>query len=1413
MTFSSVRRFSVLACLVAWGCVSAMAQVAAPRFNPAGGQYSSRQSVSISTTTSGATIRYTTNGSDPTASSPAYTSALSVSATTTVKARAFRAGQADSPVASATYTIVVPVASPTFSPGTGSYSSAQALSISTSTSGATIRYTTNGSDPTSSSPAYSSPLSISSTTTVKARAFKSGQPDSSVSSATFTINLPVATPTFSPSAGSFSAAQSVTIRTTTTGATIRYTTNGNDPTSSSTTYSSPLQISSTTTLKAKAFKTGQPDSGVATGTFTITLPVSTPRATPAAGTYSSTQSVVLSTTTAGATIRYTTNGNDPTASSTAYSSPVQISATTTLKAKAFKSGQADSGVLTAPYTITPPVATPTISPGTGSFASEQSVTLRTTTTGATIRYTTSGADPTASSQIYSSALRINSTTTVKARAYKSGSADSSVATATITITSPVATPAFSVAAGSYSSAQSVRISSATSGATIRYTTSGSDPTASSTVYSSALQVSVTTTVKAKAFKSGMTDSGVATATYTILQPVSAPKVSPIGGKYAETQLVALTTSTAGATIRYTTNGSEPTGTSTSYSAPLSIAVTTTLKARAFKTGMAESSVASASYEIIGRVAKPTLRPAGGTYTAAQTITMETATTGATIRYTTNGAEPTANSLAYSSPLLVSATTTLRAKAFRSGLSDSETGAASYVIGDAYENDNVATSAKVIENDKRQARSIHAAGDVDWVKFSLAQLSDVTIETDGSRGDTQIWLYGPNSPTKEIRNNDDKSAASDFSLIQRTGEERLEPGTYYVKVAEAGNDGAIAAYTLTVAWKESGLPSDKYETDDTIATAKPIANGETQTHSIHRVGDVDWVTFTVEAGGASNAKLETAAANGTTGSTDVAIYGPNSSTTLLARNGTEAWGSVAQESLAAGTYYVKISDRGSDATIAGYTVKVSWASGGATRLAHAQTVTGLSGRKGSQAYYQVVVPAGQKGLEVNLWGGASADVFVSRDDGKGTLPTSKKFDKRTDAVSAFNKQVLISDATPGTYYILVSGAGTFSNASLKAIVGNPPRVVLLLHGMNSSPGTWGDFLADVASEDNPALTADGPSLAAARKTGVIFDGKLIQGKPEAMGGVIYYAIDFGSRDYDGKPGLRLTGSDAGLAEKTGGTVPEARQPQRDSGGDRQDDDQDGDFSPFSGLGEEVLEAVKVILEAHPRARIALVCHSRGGLAARAFLQDGSTEGQGARDAIDGVITLGTPHLGSRLGRLYEYLRTNPSSSSKAAGDDWKFAARLDIAVDIGEPTVKMLRDNGDEIEALKNAASRLSGGVRYGGVLFDGVKFGVVELHFGVEVDIDLFSLQLTPLIDGNLGPDQTPVRLSDAAKDYVLAGSTREDENGDGIVSLKNQQWSNLSGWKYITATEPADGTDHMHETSESAAIQRRLRVMLGWGN
>jgi hypothetical protein len=84
------------------------------------------------------------------------------------------------------------------------------------------------------------------------------------------------------------------------------------------------------------------------------------------------------------------------------------------------------------------------------------------------------------------------------------------------VTPVVNTPTFDPTAGTYYSTQNVTISTETEGATIRYTTNGVDPTESSSIYSSPISVSTTTTIKAKAYKTEMDPSEVASALYTIV---------------------------------------------------------------------------------------------------------------------------------------------------------------------------------------------------------------------------------------------------------------------------------------------------------------------------------------------------------------------------------------------------------------------------------------------------------------------------------------------------------------------------------------------------------------------------------------------------------------------------------------------------------------------------------------------------------------------------------------------------------------------------------------------------------------------------------------------------------------------------------------------------------------------------------
>lgn len=81
-------------------------------------------------------------------------------------------------------------------------------------------------------------------------------------------------------------------------------------------------------------------------------------------------------------------------------------------------------------------------------------------------------------------------------------------------------------------------------------------------------------------------------------------------------------------------------------------------------------------------ALPLFTPAGGTYTAAQTVTITDASTGVTIYYTTDGSTPTTSSTVYTAPITVSTSTTLKAIAYGNGFSVSPVASATYNIGGA-----------------------------------------------------------------------------------------------------------------------------------------------------------------------------------------------------------------------------------------------------------------------------------------------------------------------------------------------------------------------------------------------------------------------------------------------------------------------------------------------------------------------------------------------------------------------------------------------------------------------------------------------------------------------------------------------------------------------------------------------------------
>jgi pullulanase len=241
----------------------------------------------------------------------------------------------------------------------------------------------------------------------------------------------------------------------------------------------------------------------------------------ASGTYSSEVSLTLSCDTPGVDIYYSTDGTAP---SSLYSSAITITAGQTKTVKAYASSASitsDSITGERTYSVDAgTTSTPAITPGSGTYSSDQSVTISCADAGATIYYTLDGSDPTTASAVYSDAITVSgdgTVMTVKAVAKEGVKLLSSVASTTYTIDYPqTVNPVITPASGTYTSDQLIMATCGTPGASVYYTTDGTTPDSSSTVCSSPFTLPEGTfTVKAVAMAPGYSDSLITSEVYTI----------------------------------------------------------------------------------------------------------------------------------------------------------------------------------------------------------------------------------------------------------------------------------------------------------------------------------------------------------------------------------------------------------------------------------------------------------------------------------------------------------------------------------------------------------------------------------------------------------------------------------------------------------------------------------------------------------------------------------------------------------------------------------------------------------------------------------------------------------------------------------------------------------------------------------
>lgn len=431
--------------------------------------------------------------------------------------------------------------------------------------------------------------------------------------------------------------------------------------------------------------------------------------------------VLLKNRTEGASIHYTikTDGTepaDPTISSSVFdeTQPIVINGKTVIKAFAVKNS-VKSAVVTLTYTTKDQLAPPEASIESGAMVSRGTKLKLTAASGATIYYTTDGSDPTDSSNssvVSGTNLVLDgaagSQVTVKAYAVMDGKSASEVMTFTYQISKNTGGVTADVANGTeVSNGSKVNLMTDVTGAEIYYTTDGSSP-ADSGIKGTVVTINGTSgstvTIKAVAKVNG--DAGmVCTFTYRIKERPTAPTASPSGGELTIARRVELSSSAE--KIYYTTDGTTPTESSNLYKEPVLINRTTTLKAIAVSKDGEISEVASFQYTAAARADMPKASYESGSIVEPGTIiTLRTDTANAQIYYSTDGTDPTLdtldNLLKYTEEgIMISRTVTVKAVAYREDLQLSKTGTFQYVVDTI-----LAVEAKKEAEAQAEAEALH-----------------------------------------------------------------------------------------------------------------------------------------------------------------------------------------------------------------------------------------------------------------------------------------------------------------------------------------------------------------------------------------------------------------------------------------------------------------------------------------------------------------------------------------------------------------------------------------------------------------------------------------------------------------------------------------------------------------------------------
>lgn len=300
------------------------------------------------------------------------------------------------------------------------------------------------------------------------------------------------------------------------------------------------------------------------------------------------------------------------------------------------------------------------------------IRLSTSTSGATIYYTTDGSNPTTSSNRYTGLITVKKNTKIKAIAVK-GSSYSGIMTKTVR----VATVLGDVTGdGSVNESDYSRLISWIDGETTYGCKDNADVSGNGKVNrtdAKYLRQYLDGEIDSFPAGGGSSSSSSSNSTSSSIKKPTITVYKSYGGKK-----IKLETDTSGATIYYTTNGSDPTKNSTKYTGTFMLEKNATIKAVAYKDGK-YSTIKSRDVEVSQCAAPTADADESKQYTDSVRISLSCSTADSRIYYTTDGSDPIRYGRRYSEPIVLTSNTTLKIFAEAKGYTNSEVRTYNYKV--------------------------------------------------------------------------------------------------------------------------------------------------------------------------------------------------------------------------------------------------------------------------------------------------------------------------------------------------------------------------------------------------------------------------------------------------------------------------------------------------------------------------------------------------------------------------------------------------------------------------------------------------------------------------------------------------------------------------------------------------------------